>query len=187
MNELRDEEIVGAIRSGSVDAYAELIRRYQGEVWRVVTAFLRDRHEIEDLVQQVFIKAYFALDRFDTNRPFSHWIKEIARNEARQELRRFEREGRRLDFYEQHLLADGVDEAATARQTRLEHTLRRCREGLAGHVAAVMDQRYEHGFTFEEIATRLGRSVEATRQMLTRARVALRDCVQRLGRTNDAH
>jgi RNA polymerase sigma-70 factor (ECF subfamily) len=181
MSELSDDDIVAAVRAGDVESYALLVRRHQGEVWKVAAALLRERHQTEDIVQQVFIKVYFALDRFEAGRPFVLWVKEIARNEARQELRRLEREGRRLDFYGQHLLTEGLDEAGDGERARLEEMLRRCREELAPHVGEVMAQRYQLGLSFEDIAARLGRTVEATRQMLSRARVALRDCVERMG------
>ena len=181
MSELSDDEILAAVRAGDVESYALLVRRYQGEAWKVAAVLLRDRHQAEDLVQQVFIKAYFALDRFEAGRPLGPWVKEIARNEARQELRRLAREGRRLDFYEQHLLTEGLDEAGDSEWMHREEMLRHCREELAPHVREVMVQRYQYGQSFEHIAERLGRTIEATRQMLSRARVALRDCVGRMG------
>lgn len=181
MSELSDGEIVAAVRAGDVEPYALLVLRHQEAVRKVVAALLREWHQTEDIVQQVFIKAFFALDRFEKGRPFAPWVKEIARNEARQELRRQEREGRRLDFYGQHLLTEGLDDAGDAGRARLEELLWRCRETLAPHVSEVIAQRYQLGRSFQEIAAQIGRTVEATRQMLSRARVALRDCVERMG------
>jgi RNA polymerase sigma-70 factor (ECF subfamily) len=176
-----DAGLVLAVRAGDTEAYASLVRRHQAAAWQVIAALLRERHQTEDLVQQVFIKAFGALESFDVQRPFSPWIREIARNEARQELRRLEREGRRLNFYQQHLLTTIGGEHEEARRARLEEQLKRCREKLSPQVLEVLDWRYGNGWGFVEIAQRLGRTVEATRQLLARARLVLRDCVSRSG------
>ena len=183
MNELSDAELIAAVRRGERDLYATLVRRYQGKVWKVAAAMLGDVHLTEDLVQQTFIRAFLKLDAFDARREFGPWLKEMARNEVRQELRRQSREGQRLDFYQEHLLNEGLDEAAEQRRSALVEILRRCRRKLAPQVAEALDWRYALGWSFEQIAVRLGRTLEATRQMLSRARLALRDCVQRKGGT----
>lgn len=57
------DRILGRVRSGDTDAYEQLVRRCQSEVWRVVAGVLHDIRETEDLVQQTFVNAYFHLDR----------------------------------------------------------------------------------------------------------------------------
>lgn len=175
-----DAELIDTVRAGQHDAFAELVRRYQGEVWKVVADMLSGLRRSEDLVQQVFIKAFFALDEFDTAREFGPWIRTLARNGVRQHLRSLEREGRRLDLYQQQLMTHLADAEAEARQSEREARLTVCLEKLDGPVVEAVRWRYESGFDFSEIGARLNRSADAVRVMIGRARVLLRDCIERL-------
>ena len=174
-----DSQLIETVRSGRHDAFAELVRRYQGEVWKVVAGMLSGVHRSQDLVQQVFIGAFFALDSFDTAREFGPWIRTLARNEVRQHFRSLEREGRRLDIYQQQLLTHLADTEAEARQSEREARLACCLEELDGPVAEAVRWRYEGGMDFSEIGRRLERSADAARVMIGRARVVLRDCIER--------
>ena len=174
-----DSQLIETVRSGRHDAFAELVRRYQGEVWKVVAGMLSGVHRSQDLVQQVFIGAFFALDSFDTAREFGPWIRTLARNEVRQHFRSLEREGRRLEIYQQQLLTHLADTEAEARQSEREARLACCLEELDGPVAEAVRWRYEGGMDFSEIGRRLERSADAARVMIGRARVVLRDCIER--------
>jgi RNA polymerase sigma-70 factor len=172
------EELIALVRRGETDAFGDIVRRYQPEVWRVAAAMLRDGWQAEDIVQQTFVDAFFHLDQYETGRDFAAWIKEIARNRVRMELRRAQREGRRLMAYEAALL-NSPDAQSHDREARMDELLRRCRERLPPQTAELVRRRYESGCSFEELARELSRSVEAIRQLLSRARLALRDCVQK--------
>lgn len=174
------DAIVRDVLSGQTEAYAGLVRLYQREVWGVAAALLHDAHRTEELVQQAFVEAYLHLDRYEPGRDFGAWIKSIARNLVREDLRARSRENRRMRAYREHLEARFRDDAAAERyETRLAEAHARCREVLAGPSARALDLRYGQSRSFEEIAADLGRSVEAVRQMLFRVRLALRDCIEK--------
>lgn len=179
MNELHDSELIAAIRSGQRELFAELVRRYQRDVLKVVASMLSGFHRTEDLAQQVFIKAFMALDTFDTQREFGPWIRTLARNEVKMEFRRMEREGRRLDIYQQQLLVGLADHEADSLQADQEARLARCVGELKSPIADALRWRYEKGEDFAVIGTRLSRSADAVRVMLNRARVLLRECIER--------
>lgn len=65
-----------------MDAYDELVRRYQDVAFRTALVITGDPDEAEDAAQSAFIKAYRALPRFDVNRPFRPWLLTIVGNEA---------------------------------------------------------------------------------------------------------
>jgi RNA polymerase sigma-70 factor (ECF subfamily) len=183
--EIRDPEasvdgLVRRVREGEVELYAEIVRRYQGDVWKVVCALLRDLKASEDLVQQAFVQAFQYLDRFRPGEDFGAWVRQIARNLVRQELRTRARESRRLEAYSAILeerLRD--DREADRRRERVAEALRACREGLPERGAEALAMRYERAMGFEEIAGSMGRTVEATRQLLVRVRSMLRGCIER--------
>lgn len=171
--------IVARVLAGEVEAYADLVRAHQGAIWRVVAFALRDRAGTEDLVQQVFVTAYLKLDRFDVERDFGAWLRTIARNLVRNELRRQARETKWLGRYRDYL-SQRIDESteAEAREQALHQHLQNCRAELSEPAQQALRLRYDQSRPFEEIAERLGRTVAATRQLLSRVRLALRRCLE---------
>lgn len=173
------EQIIDRVLAGDIEAYAGIVRQFQGEIWRIVAYGLRDLTATEDLVQQVFVNAYQNLESFQRGRDFGAWLRTIARNLLRNELRRGGREtGRLRRYYE--WLADRLDQNPHAERNEgvLRDHLRDCRAKIAGHAAEALRLRYEDGLDFGEIAAKLGRTVEAARQMLARIRIELRQCIE---------
>jgi RNA polymerase sigma-70 factor (ECF subfamily) len=78
-----DDELAERARDGDVDAFEELVTRYQGIAFRVAWLVVRNRGDAEDAVQEAFVKAYHALPRFHRGAPFRPWILRIVSNEAR--------------------------------------------------------------------------------------------------------
>lgn len=81
MTDLKDEEIASLVQGGDQDSYGALIERYEKKLTRYGRRFLYDYDDIEDVVQEVFLKAYTHINSFDTKRSFSSWIYRIAHNE----------------------------------------------------------------------------------------------------------
>lgn len=171
--------IIDRILAGQVDAYGEIIRTYQDAIWRVVAFGLHDIATTEDLVQQVFVNAYFKLDTFKRNRDFGAWLRGIARNLLREEMRRRRRYTRRLATYRERQAERLADNAAADRhEARLREALEACRETLSSPSAEALEMRYGQALGFDEIAVALKRTVAATRQMMSRIRLALRSCIE---------
>ena len=185
------DTIIQRVRDGDTGAFAEIVDHYQRDIWRIVAFAIRDHNPhsspddpfaayldgAEDLAQQVFINAFLHLDQFDTQQDMGIWLRSIARNIVRNELRRAGREAGRLRRYHQWMArrfeADeqtGVDE--------MQQWLEECRRRLSPEFAHALEMRYERAMSFTEIAEALGRTLEATRQMLSRIRTSLRHCVE---------
>jgi len=179
MNKQEIDSAVTRVLGGDIDAYEAVVRAYQHEVWKVVSAMLFNGQRTEDLVQQTFINAYQHLHRYQLGRDFGVWLKEIARNEVRQELRRRMREDRRLEIYQTHALETYDASPDSTANDQLEQALQRCAQQLPAASAEVVKLRYQAGRSFVEIAVHLGRTVEATRQHLARIRLGLRECIEK--------
>jgi RNA polymerase sigma-70 factor (ECF subfamily) len=179
MNATEIDDVVSRVLGGEIDAYEEIVRGYQQDVWRVVAAMLFNMHKTEDLVHQTFINAYQHLHHYERGRDIGAWLKEIARNQVRQEIRRSTREERRLEFYQHHLLQSYDEPSAHSRAELLEEVLARCTDKLPSAAAKLVELRYQAALGFGEIAASIGRTVEATRQQLARIRLTLRDCVEK--------
>lgn len=79
-------------REGDAQAYRHLVERYQTRIYRLVSGLLGYEHgNIDDVVQEVFVKAYFSLKRFREEATFATWIYRIAVNRARDEAKRASR------------------------------------------------------------------------------------------------
>jgi RNA polymerase sigma-70 factor (ECF subfamily) len=173
------ERIVERVLSGETDAYAEIVGRYQDEVWRVVARLLADRAAAQNLVQQVFVDAYFHLDQYRPGSDFGAWLRTLARNGARKEIRSLVRSSRRLEAYRRVLLerlrgdprGDEQEEAFLA-------ALQECRDRLPERAARILDLRYTRGLGFEGIAAEVGGTAAGIQRMISRLRLHLRDCIQ---------
>ena len=173
------------VLAGRLDAYAGIVRRYQEDVWRIVAYALREVPATEDLVQQVFVNAYLNLGTYDAGRDFGAWLRSMARNLVRNEIRGRLRERKALRSYHEHLAGRLADEdASERREARLRAALGECRRKLPLDTARALEMRYGRSLAFGDIASALGRTVAATRQMLQRVRVRLRRCLEeRMART----
>lgn len=77
-----DEQLVREVIAGNRERYYELVKRYEQKLKRYVRRLVNRPAEVDDIVQNVFIKAYKNLPTFQTNLSFSSWIYRIAHNET---------------------------------------------------------------------------------------------------------
>jgi len=85
---ISDSELVKIVRESDQERYAEIIERYQGKLFAYIYRLVGSREETEDLLQEVFIKAFRNLNSFDVEKKFSSWIYRIAHNESVNHLKR---------------------------------------------------------------------------------------------------
>src|SRR5499427_8608546 len=83
-----DRELVRRAQREDKEAFEELIQRHQHRVFAVAGGILKRREDVEDIAQQVFVKAYFSLKRFDQRAAFSTWLYKITVNECWDVLRK---------------------------------------------------------------------------------------------------
>lgn len=88
MNGTEDRDRVRAVRAGSLEAFDALVQTHQDRIYAYIRSRLPDRRDAEDLTQQVFVKAYRRLERYDEHRPFAAWLYGIARHEILSAVRR---------------------------------------------------------------------------------------------------
>lgn len=179
MNAEEIDAVVAQVRAGHTEAYAEIVRAHQHEVWRVAAFALGSSQQTEDLVQQVFVIAYQRIDRFEKGRDFGAWLRGIARNLVRDEVRKRAREARRNKRYRVHLEVLAEDGAAAeARAASMRRALAECREALSDSAREALSLRYEAGHDFTAVAEAIGRTVAGARQLLQRTRRELRHCIE---------
>ncbi len=82
MGKVNDNLLVSRILEGQIDAYREIVARYQARVFYIGLKFFHNRHDAEDYAQEVFLKAFEKLQSFKGEVPFSSWLNKIAYNMA---------------------------------------------------------------------------------------------------------
>jgi RNA polymerase sigma-70 factor, ECF subfamily len=85
---LHDRELVRKAQRGDKESFEELVRRHQNRVFAVARGILKRHEDVEDISQQVFVKAYFALKKFDQRSAFTTWLYKITVNECWDLLRK---------------------------------------------------------------------------------------------------
>jgi len=158
---------------------AGLLMRHRGSLLAYLLAALRDPHDAEDLLQDVSLAATSSWRQYDPATPFLPWAREIAR---RRVLDFAGRRARRPALLDPEVLARLDVAAARLDAEAVEprrDALRRCLEGLGPHARRVLELRYDERLDVEDVASRAGRTPQATYALLKRAKEALRDCVAR--------
>jgi len=172
-----DRELVRRAQGNDKEAYEELIKRHQQRVFAVAAGILRRHEDIEDIVQQVFIKAYFSLKRFDGRAAFSTWLYRITLNECWDLLRK--KKVRPL-LYESDLSEEQAQRVADSEsdgpgpdiRQRLENRQRveQLLEGLEERDKLMLILKEVEGFSIEEIAEVLDLNANTVKVRLFRAR-----------------
>src|SRR6478672_10645809 len=76
--ELSDPELIAAVLGGDADSFEPLIKKYQPRVFATARRYARTESEVEDIVQEVFIKAFQKLSTYRAEAPFEHWLMRLA-------------------------------------------------------------------------------------------------------------
>lgn len=190
-----EKKLVRRAQAGDVAAYEELLRTHQRRVFAVVAGILRRREDIEDVAQQVFVKAYFSLRRFDLRSAFGTWLYKITVNECRDYLRK--KRVRRLvyeaDLSEEQIrqLESVVDRPGGAQRPPEDAGRRAERRDLIERLLSELDERDRlmlvmkeiEGFSVEEVGELLDLNVNTVKVRLFRARGKLVEIYRRRLRT----
>jgi len=176
-----DAELVRRAQAGEIGGYEELVRRHQRRVLAIVASVLAAKEDVEDVAQQVFIKVFLSLKRFDGRSAFSTWLYKVTTNECWDYLRR--KRARPL-VYQADLAEDQLQRLEAARhgdhnpgatldaQRRAE--IRDLLEQLLGELGReermMLLLKEVEGFSLEEIGKVLGLNTNTAKVRLFRAR-----------------
>ncbi len=182
-----DEALAVRARDGNHDAFAELVRRYQQGVVNLAYRLVGDWDTALDLSQEIFLRVYQNLHRFDARRPFKPWLYRLATNYCYDYLRR---RGRRDRAFTTTALAPTLpisDEGANPETLALQGEIHRAVEEVLASLppryraAAVL--RYLEGLSYQEIAEALDMPLGTVKTHLHRAREQMRAALEAKGLT----
>jgi RNA polymerase sigma-70 factor (ECF subfamily) len=176
-----DEILVAAAKLGDHPAFSELWARHSNRSLQIAYRITKNREDAEDVLQEVWTKAYVHLKSFDGKARFSTWLTRIAINTALMTLRRKRVRPETLaefidgETWHQLEIPDKTNdvEQQYLRDERVEH-LRRAICGLSPTLRHVIEIHQRDDSSIQEVATLAGLSLAATKSRLLRARTVLR-------------
>ena len=183
-----ESTLVTQSREGDVGAFGELVRRYEGKIFRLAQHVTQNREDAEDVLQETFMKAYEHLDQFKGDSKFYTWIVRIAVNQALMKLRRRKTDksvslDETIDTGEDTITREiaAWDEDPEQRFSREElgGILDTAIQSLEPPYRSVFVLRDIDELSTEETAEALGLSVPAVKSRLLRARLQLREKLTR--------
>lgn len=173
---MTDAALVRRCLTGNPAACRELVERFQADVLGLAVRMLSHRQDAEDVTQEVFLRVFRSLRRWDASRPLRPWVLGIAVNRCRTWI------GKRAKAPE---LADYLHETADHRpeddSVEMSREIRAAVDSLRGEYQTVFVLFHERGQSYEEIAETVERPVGTVKTWLHRARIELLDYLRSRG------
>ena len=169
---LTDAEMMLRVKAGDDSAFDYLVQKYRRAMINFMYRMAHNSAAAEDLAQEVFLRVYKHLRRFDERRDFAPWLYRIAVNVCRDIARK---RGREATLDESARAVQSAD-SAQAEQRRM---LMRALQELPAKERAALVLRDLEGLTTAEVATILGSSESTVRSQISTARVKIRKFIDR--------
>jgi RNA polymerase sigma-70 factor (ECF subfamily) len=181
--QLDDRTLVARILEGERDRFTELVARYEKRIVNYVYRITRRYEDAHDLAQDIFVKVYLALDRYDPKYQFSTWLFRIAQNSAIDALRKKtvtevplsrpteeEPGGKEREFAD-----DGISPYRALKNKQLSAAIDKAVENLPADYRELIQLRHFAELSYEEIASMKKLPLGTVKNKLFRARNLLKD------------
>jgi len=177
-----DAQLVERAQRGDKRAYELLVAKYQRKLGRLLSRFVRDPAEVEDVTQEAFIKAYRALPSFRGDSAFYTWLYRIAINTAKNYLVAL---GRRAptstgfdnaeaeNFEDAEQLRDSNTPESELMGREIATTVNKAMDALPADLRTAITLREIEGMSYEEIANVMNCPIGTVRSRIFRAREAI--------------
>jgi len=178
-----DIELIARAKAGEEKAFRVLLGKYQGPVFSICLRMVRNRDQASDLAQDVFLKVFTMLERYDSSYAFSSWLFKITSNLCIDYLRK-----RRIETFPMDSPIDGVDgeftrqyeapdptpETLMIRKEQME-TLQEAIDDLPTHYRMIILLRHQQNLSYDEIAGTLEIPLGTVKARIHRAREMLKN------------
>jgi RNA polymerase sigma-70 factor (ECF subfamily) len=183
--QLDDRALVARILEGDRDRFSDLVKRYERRVINYVYRITHRYEDAHDLMQEIFVKVFLALDRYDPKYQFSTWLFRIAQNSAIDALRKKsvaevplpmtggdDEEKREREFAD-----DGISPYRALKNKQLSAAIERAVRDLPSDYRELIQLRHYAELSYEEIAEMKRLPLGTVKNKLFRARNLLKDAL----------
>jgi RNA polymerase sigma-70 factor (ECF subfamily) len=180
-----DEDLVAAVLRGDRERFGDLVDRYQGRLVNYLFRLLRSADDAHDLAQEVLVKVYQVLDRYDPQYKFSTWLFRVAQNAAIDQIRR--RRLKLVSLRQDDSEGDGRDwdlpspergPYGELRNRERGDAIQEAIEGLPWEYRELILLRHFGELPYEEIARMKGMPLGTVKNKLFRGRQMLKERLQ---------
>jgi len=183
-----DVELVQKALAGDLNAFGQLVKKYQGAVYGLAFHFVGNTTDAEDLAQEAFIKAFQNLSQLKDYTKFAHWLKQITANTCHRWLRQRQREMSRLGFL--HEIDEQLEGTHNVTPDELVESKERIKmvqqalDTLSENNRIVLTLFYMDGLSYRDISEFLGAPVSTIKSRLHHARKKLKEkMIEMVGET----
>lgn len=182
---LSDGDLVKIIIEQNPEAYKILFKRYEKSLYIYIFHMVRNKEEVEDLLQNVFSKTFKSLKRFDIERKFSSWIYRIAHNEAVNFIKR--KSKRKLVSWEDvstskdklDISVEDKDVSEILMQKEVSKEIDDALKEIPEKYRKILAMRYFEEYSYEKIGKILGKPVNTVGTLINRAKKKLFEVIRR--------
>lgn len=172
--EATDLELVDRCLSGDQEAFAGIVARYKKLIYSVVYNIINDKQEVNDVAQEVFLRIYKSLDRYNPEYKFSTWSAKIATNLCLDILRK-----KKLDY----VPIEEIKEVSSKSDTPEDEYINKEKSSIINQAVSELPDKYripimlfhQNGLSYEEITEILKEPMSIVKNRLYRARLILRE------------
>ena len=175
---MEEKELVRQSKEGNEEAFASLVKKYKTKVFNLAWSLTRDRETADDLAQEAFIKAYFALPTFQFKSEFGTWLYRITVNHVKDYLRKKSKMSKMLfekmkemPLVQENEIIKKEKEQIIEQRKKFVH---QCLQTIPEKYKLILSLRDIQGFSYEEITKILKISPGTVDSRLHRARKMLR-------------
>ena len=123
---MTDEALIQSTLDGDDRAFAELVGRHKGKVFGIASRFAADSHQLDDMAQEIFLRAWRNLRKFRADAPFEHWLSRIAVHTCYDFLRKKKRAGNLVPLDERDAgISDDTNRNAVEARETLDFAMRK--------------------------------------------------------------
>lgn len=159
MAELSDKDIVKKIKNGEIDYYSYIVKKYTTSIYRYIERKLFKKDEADDLVQNVFISFYKAIEKFDEERPIKPYLFQIVQNELKMYFRSYKK-SLPLD---ERIVSEDKQAELKIEDFKLLNSQER---GIFKHIS--------EGYSYEEIAKVVKKPLNTIKSIVRRGRLKIK-------------
>ena len=177
---ITDDALISRARSGDEKAFVDLIEAYHAYVYTIVSEMVYNSHDAEDVVQETFVNVYRGLPQLEDGAKFKSWLAEIARNCARNWLRRRRVDTVPIDEVDVNSLRTSESPSALLIRDEQRELVRRAMMTLSQKDREIARAYYLDGASYDELIRTHGLSYKAISFRLSRAKQTLSERLKHL-------